>query len=322
MVSLRNFTMDELRSYVDDCEFHFARCGCCAIPGALTAGTCERLATLVDTALIEAEREIEETLEDSTRDVLSAIHFSSVRCRQNRWDFKMPLTLEVREAVEAIVAASQGVLESRVSRQGRLIELACLISDPGAERQPLHPDTPCCTTRSLQFGPSNTCSPLLTIWVALQTVSMEMGPLILCPLTHTPEAHDALERMPDDDRASDLAVKEHGGLAAVCNVGTAILMDSRLLHCGGANAAVDEGGLRRRMFYTTWQLPQGDSSGGESEEEEPTRSIRAELRDRFCLADFIAGSSSCESRSTHSSNAWRGHSGRAMGTCSERTTPY
>ncbi len=37
-----------------------------------------------------------------------------------------------------------------------------------------------------------------------------------------------------------------GGQMASCSSGTALLMNSRLLHCGGANLI---GGARRRLFY-------------------------------------------------------------------------
>lgn len=39
------------------------------------------------------------------------------------------------------------------------------------------------------------------------------------------------------------------GLPAVSSPGTAILMNSNLLHCGGANLPAAVGGSRRRLFY-------------------------------------------------------------------------
>ena len=39
------------------------------------------------------------------------------------------------------------------------------------------------------------------------------------------------------------------GLPAVSSPGTAILMNSNLLHCGGANLPAAMGGSRRRLFY-------------------------------------------------------------------------
>ena len=42
------------------------------------------------------------------------------------------------------------------------------------------------------------------------------------------------------------------GLPAVSAAGTAIVMNSNLLHCGGANLPDAMGGGRRRLFYVTW----------------------------------------------------------------------
>ena len=50
------------------------------------------------------------------------------------------------------------------------VELSCLITEPGAPRQNVHVDT---------GGWKTCCSPLLTVFVALQEVKKEMGPTIL-----------------------------------------------------------------------------------------------------------------------------------------------
>ena len=43
------------------------------------------------------------------------------------------------------------------------------------------------------------------------------------------------------------------GLPAVSSSGTAIIMNSNLLHCGGANLPAEMGGSRRRLLYVAWQ---------------------------------------------------------------------
>ena len=70
------------------------------------------------------------------------------------------------------------LLSEVVGSQGILQELACLISMPGSEQQPLHPDTYWTSTPSAY-----------TAFVALQDVDEEMGPTIYLPGTHTKEAH-------------------------------------------------------------------------------------------------------------------------------------
>merc|ERR1712159_974952 len=99
-----------------------------------------------------------------------------------------------------------GILEQRVSLEGELVELACVITDPGAARQAVHADTLCETTSATLLGPSVSCSPLVSVFIALQDISLAMGPTILCPATHTPVHHDMLEDIPENDRASDATV--------------------------------------------------------------------------------------------------------------------
>ena len=64
----------------------------------------------------------------------------------------------------------------------RLYELSALVSEPGAPRQPIHPD-----------NPHQERAPLLTCFVALQDISAPMGPTIFLPGTNTAEAHAAYE---------------------------------------------------------------------------------------------------------------------------------
>ena len=79
-----------------------------------------------------------------------------------------------------LAAASTGLLPSCAQ------ELACLISEPGSQQQPLHPDTP--------YTPR---PPLYAAFVALQDVDVEMGPTIYLPGTHTKEEHTAFQLVED-----------------------------------------------------------------------------------------------------------------------------
>ena len=54
-----------------------------------------------------------------------------------------------------------------------LQEIACLISEPGSKFQPLHPDTPFSTIPSLY-----------ACFVALQDVTLEMGPTVCESAAH------------------------------------------------------------------------------------------------------------------------------------------
>merc|ERR1712061_813804 len=115
-------------------------------------------------------------------------------------------------------------------------ELACLVSEPGAERQPLHSDTQC------------PAKALVTSFLALQDVEASMGPTVVCPGTHRQEVHDSFVELPLDQRSSDSALDNHGGVPVLLEKGSVLVMDSRLLHCGGANTAEDGAQPRRRLL--------------------------------------------------------------------------
>ena len=57
-----------------------------------------------------------------------------------------------------------------VELEAPLVELACLISDPGAPRQNVHVDT---------GGWKTACALLLTVFVSLQETAEDMGPTML-----------------------------------------------------------------------------------------------------------------------------------------------
>ncbi|CAE8659232.1 unnamed protein product, partial [Polarella glacialis] len=133
----------------------------------LSADCCERVAAFVDAALKEAERQVARALlliaaaaDEETRAEIEQSHFGNVRCRFHRRELKLPLGKDIQEALECLAASAGELMSQRVSTEGRLFELSCLVSDPGADRQPLHPDTLC--------GGAAGCAPLLTILVALQ----------------------------------------------------------------------------------------------------------------------------------------------------------
>merc|ERR1740138_983288 len=101
-----------------------------------------------------------------------------------------------------------------------LCELSALVSDPGSPAQPIHHDIQCDGT-----------NPRVTVLVALQDVTAEMGPTLLFPRTNTPEWHlNFLER---GDMFEHLLDSSH--IVGLLRAGDAVMYDARLLHCGGAN---------------------------------------------------------------------------------------
>lgn len=113
----------------------------------------------------------------------------------------------------------------------RVVELAALVSAPGAPMQPIHADAK---------EPGGT--PLVTAFLALQDVALEDGPTFFFPATHTEEFH---ARYFGGEGGGAAGRK---GVHATLPAGAALLMDARLLHRGGANTADTK---ERALLYAT-----------------------------------------------------------------------
>ena len=154
----------------------------------------------------------------------------------SRRDLKLALRdLPVHASLKHLLrgdAALRDTLAELLGSDAELYELAAMVSDVGARRQAVHPDTP------IETGVEDGRPLVCTAFVALQDVTTEMGPTILWAGTHSAAAHAAWET----DKAGFL----RGALprVALLSKGDVLLFDSRLLHCGGANR---EG--RRALFY-------------------------------------------------------------------------
>ena len=125
-----------------------------------------------------------------------------------------------------------------------LCEFGVLCSLPGANRQPVHPDTVCTGRRAER--------PIYTCFVALQDVDVHMGPTRLLVGTNTPEAHKIASNVTSDEYASLLANTPN--VDATLKKGHAVVFDSRTLHAGGANEANE--GRRRCLLYLSAQGPE------------------------------------------------------------------
>eukprot|EP00930_Biecheleria_cincta_P100659 TRINITY_DN92271_c0_g1_i1.p1 TRINITY_DN92271_c0_g1~~TRINITY_DN92271_c0_g1_i1.p1 ORF type:complete len:456 (-),score=66.53 TRINITY_DN92271_c0_g1_i1:249-1415(-) len=255
----------------ESCVAHFEQHGCCAVQGAVSSASCQRLAAFVDAELEMVQRRISQASEEN-RESLDEEHYGRVRDRSHRWDLKLRLVPEVREVLEELTRSLCGLLEGTVQRDAHLEELSCLITDPGAMKQSIHVDT---------GGWNTPCAPLLTVFLALQDTSDSMGPTLLWPGTHSdPYIMQLLRVVPEDER--EQSARFGSGIAASCRAGTACLMNSRLLHCGGSNLGAEQGGSRRRLMYVTWQKHGHNNYGS-------TYTLRSELRGRFRVSHFDGG---------------------------------
>ena len=180
--------------------------------------------------------------------------FADVLLRENRCDMPVPLGDNniVDVALQEVLLESPvaGVISNLMTDQAVLYELSALISDPGSQRQVVHPDTP--------YGASiDTDEPVLyTCFIALQDITLEMGPTTWLPRTHNKASHEKFydEAEPADgtETVKDKLIRTTPSRLGVLPQGCCAVYDSRVLHCGTANRSEDQS---RALFYFSFKNP-------------------------------------------------------------------
>jgi ectoine hydroxylase-related dioxygenase (phytanoyl-CoA dioxygenase family) len=185
--------------------------------------------------------------------------FANVLLKHNRCDLTIPLGTDpiVTTALNESLRKSPvgGIISSILGDDAILHEFSCLMSDVGSQRQVIHPDTPFIDGK----GPV-----LYTCFIALQDVTLDMGPTTWLPRTHTKEAHAAFK----DVYCKDELVKTQPAVLGLLPKGSCGIFDSRLLHCGTANRSNE--GKSRALFYFSFKNPEVGYTGNPA-------SIRLEL---------------------------------------------
>ena len=121
-------------------------------------------------------------------------------------------SLQVRAALEEALSPLRAVLGGSVGENAELFELAALVSDPRAPRQPVHPDTP------FKAGDG---AAIVTTFVALQDVDESMGPTGFIPQTHTSEAHARFNTKDDGGRERVALLREQPNHVGILSIGGA-----------------------------------------------------------------------------------------------------
>jgi len=130
------------------------------------------------------------------------------------------------------------IYEELVTMEGEFYELAAVITDPGSDRQQIHPDLP--------FRQE---APLYVIFLALQDVTESMGPTTFLLGSQSYE-----ERVKFDDLSQrDEQLATANSRLALLKKGDAVLFDARLLHCGNANDELN--GATRAMLNFSFRNP-------------------------------------------------------------------
>ncbi len=204
------------------------RDGFVRIERALSAPTASALLEHVNAELESKRRAAEADLGAQTTS------FGEVLMRENRYDLLLDLDVPVVAAVAEALTSLKPVMAGALGADAELFELAALVSDPRSPRQPVHPDTP------YRAGEG---AAIVTAFLALQDVDASMGPTAVIPRTHTAEAHERFNNKDDGGRERVALLREYPNHVGVLSAGDANLIDSRLIHCGGAN-----GSRKRRVL--------------------------------------------------------------------------
>ena len=199
--------------------------------------------------------------------------FADVLLKTNRCDLTLPLTKEPLSALSEVVLGHKGVMghliETLLGKQAMLYELSTLISDPGSQRQVVHPDTP----YGGAGGEGQSEPVLFTTFIALQDIRLDMGPTVFLPRTHTEAMHTQFR---DQKVGKDELLKTTPSVCGLLPKGSATIFDSRLLHAGSANKSPADS---RALFYFTFKNPKLTNAGNPG-------SIRPELVNKLTLGDL------------------------------------
>ena len=223
--------------------------GVVRIDGALSANVADAMRDFVVNLRENSEEEV------SSGTARSIDRFANVLLRKNRCDLKIPLgSKAVTDALHDVFCKSalRQTIEELLSSEAVLYELSCLISDPGSQRQVVHPDNPCSTSGA---NLKDTEPILLTCFIALQDIDLTMGPTVWIPKTHNIETHNKFRNeakgIDDSESPKDNLLRTKSTVLGILPKGSCALYDSRVLHCGSANRS----GISRALFYFSFKNP-------------------------------------------------------------------
>ena len=147
---------------------HLVLHGLVGVRGLLGASETRTLREFVDVELLR--RKGQATAEDNTPECSAACAaferwFGHVRERRRRYDLKLDIKEPVvLDALHSVCAGLGPILEEVLTADATVVELATMISDPGAAQQAYHPDS---------LLPSLVGAPLITCFIALQVIATD-----------------------------------------------------------------------------------------------------------------------------------------------------
>ena len=190
----------------------------------------------------QSEREVKEGAREPME------RFATVLLKNNRCDLTIPLgDVIISKALEETLVHSPigTTITSIFGNNAILHELSCLMSDPGSQRQVIHPDTPYIDGKD---------AVLYTCFIALQDVTKDNGPTLWLPRTHNKKSHTEFKDELSWDGASftsqkDTLISNSAAKLGLLKQGDCAIFDSRTLHCGTANVS----NMSRALFYFSFK---------------------------------------------------------------------
>lgn len=184
---------------------------------------------------------------------------------ESRYRAHCPLSLTpiVAQLVRTCVRRGGGILEDCLKQSRKLVELSSLTVFPHATAQPVHADQ------------TQTDRDLVTIFVNPMPTARRVGALAVIPGSHRPPPAAK-------GRTKVLELPQ----------GSAVVMDSRLLHHGTENCSIDR--IRPIVYF----------SFGDDDIVGPAYSIRPEYKGRYDLGTFYNRTPDATSRPRLANGRW------------------
>lgn len=266
--------------------------GYIVVRGAANADDCDALRSHVLAASDEGKRLGRNDL------------FGNIQEAELRSDLKLDLCVPVINVLNQVGGTCGPIWKHAVGERVRIVELAAITSNPGANAQPVHADTMHGVTRFLQSdvelpameetaeqdeeATDDLTSVIRTVatdtamiyscLVALQDIEEDMGPTHVWPSTNTVEHHATLWATHVGGKLSVEEADKAFGVAhenMTLRKGDAVIYDSRTMHCGGANASD-----KRRSVFVLSTMGPGIRPDG------TTWTMLQSLRNRLQLSDL------------------------------------
>jgi ectoine hydroxylase-related dioxygenase (phytanoyl-CoA dioxygenase family) len=241
--------------------------GVVRIDNVLSSATADGVRDYLYALRERSEKEVEEgTIQPIQR-------FATVLLKKNRCDLTVPLGDKIiTTALDETLRLSpiSYAISNIFGNEAVLHEFSCLISDSGSQRQVIHPDTPYIEGKD---------AVLYTCFIALQDVTLDMGPTVWLPGTNNKQSHVEFrdEISWGGESKKDALIRNTPAKLGLLKKGSCAIFDSRTLHCGTANTS----GGSRALFYFSFRNAEIGYTGNPA-------SIRKELgEENVSLGDLV-----------------------------------